>query len=653
MADDEKTTLLDYLKGEFERMQSDHDRRVDAFIKWFAQFRGVIDAGKKGTKSTKSRLFIQRTKVACIAGVANVMDIIFPADDFFDVLGRNEQDQKGSEVVKKVMAWNLRNVRFFHESLSYILQAAITGTTFGKILPQTVTDVIVDKLPVMMSPELPMPTGQFRTQSRVKSVPLAKMETIDVMDMWIDPEWKTIDVSSGLFHRFRRTLNYLKAREKEKIYSNIADVEKLLKKKKGKSDEDYNRRRSSIGLPPLNVGSNSVSLYEYWGKVPSDVASNWGIKAKPGEFEIECIVTLAEMEIIVRAERNTMPGQTRMFISDVWEPSGDGTGYGRGIPENVRGSQQALNLTVNLRLDNKAWAIAAPLVVNTDKMEDPDRDLVARVNWVIRGKGAAPSEIAQFASIPDMTANSMTEAQEFERHIDEESGMNKSVQATQSFGSNRTLGGISLAYSAAARPLRLIAKGFEDNLISLGLKKIYLLLVAGLDEEILFRVTDNPEAPEFLTADPLSLALDVDFVASGSFALTQRDQTLQSMNSFFDSISKLPMLAQRPEWQWGNIIKDYYQTLGLKNFGRWWDEKKALPPGMTPEMLAQGGGADAGGLPPELAALLGGAGGQEEAGANPGAASPGGTEGDGILSALASLGKLAGSGAGGGQPGMA
>src|SRR3990172_6851284 len=594
MANEAELTLLDFLKGEFERMQEDHDKRVTAFIKWYAQFRGIVE---DKTKSTKSKLFIQRTKVACMSGVANVMDVIFPSDDFFDTLGRNEVDQQGAEVTKKVMAWALRAGKFFRESLSYVLQATVTGTTFGKIVPYTVTETILDKLPIMLSPDMPIPTG-VKTMSRKKVVKLARLEVVDGFDVWIDPSWKSIDSASGLFHRFRRTLGYLQQKEQEKIYTAIGEVEALLDKKQGKADRDYDKRRASVGLPPLNYGKRGLSLYEYHGGVPADIAKKHGIKVEKNEFEVECIVTLAEMEVIIRAERNTMPGQTRMFISDVWEPSGDGSGYGRGIPENVRGSQQALNLTVNLRFDNKAWAIAAPLVVNIDKMEDPDRDLVARVNWVIRGKGAAPSEIAQFAQIPDMTGNSIAESQEFERHIDEESGQNKTVQATQSFGSNRTLGGISLAYSAAARPVPLIAKGFEDNLIAQGLKKIFMLLVAGLDEEMIVRITDDPKAPEFLKIDPLSLALDVDFIASGSFALTSRDQTLQSVNGFFYSLIKLPFLSERPEWNWKNIIQDYYQLLGLKNFSRWWDGAKAavgLP------------GAE-GGLTPELAALMGGAG---------------------------------------------
>ena len=621
--------LLQYMKKEMDRMDVDHAKRMNAFVKFHKQFRGVHDKTRAGSKS---RLFIQRTKVACMAGVANVADVIFPSDDFFDAVGRNDEDVQGAEATKKVMQWVLKLGRFFRETVLYLLQASIYGVAFAKIVTKEVTEVVIDKLPQMLSPEDPQVVG-IETKQRMKTVKFAKLEMVDVADVWIDNGATNIDEASGLFQRFRRTLQYLRRQEKKGNYKNVEDVARLIesrqsrkKSRKATYDKD-DRRRQSVGLPPLEEAPDMVTLYEYWGKIPADIAEAAGIETNEDEFEVECIVTIAEMEVILRAERNTNPGQLRMWVSDVWEPSGDKSLYGRGIPENVRGSQQALNVTVNLRLDNKAWAIAAPLVVNLDKMENPDEDLIARVNWIIRGRGASPSEIAQFAQIPDMTGNSILEANEFERHIDEESGMNKAVQATQNFGSNRTFGGISLAYSAAARPIRLVAKGFEDNLISQGLKRIFLLTMASLDDEMVVRVTDDPRAPEFIRVDPLSLALDVDFIASGSFALTQRDQVIQGLQAFWDALSKMPTLAQAPNWNWKYMAQKLYEATGLKDFHKVWLDKPQQ--GMLPGVGGQGGPTA-----------------QAQGGAIPGAEAAGVPEGDGIISALADIGRMAGGGEG-------
>ena len=642
--------LLAYLKAEFKRYDADHQKRVLGYTKSYKQFRGLVDASKS---TTKSRLFIQRTKVACIAGVANVADILFPSDDFFDVLGRNDPDTAKAETTKKYLRWALKNGRFFRESVLYILQAAVYGVAFGKVVPYSVTELETRKVQQFLGggaiPGAPM-VG-YDTNYTKKTVRLAKLESIDVFDVWTDPSGTGVDrdKSAGLFHRVRRTIGYLKAREADGIYKNTVDIEELLRKRKtGKSRFEKDERRSAMGLPEVQLDPEEIILFEFSGRIPAAIAKTYkGLEVPDGEFETEIIATVDEdFTICLRAERNHMPNQMRMWVSDVWEPTTEKSVNGRGIPENVRGSQQALNVTVNLRLDNKAWAIAAPLVVNLDKLESPATDLVARVNWVIRGRGAAPSEIAQFTSIPDVTSGSTLEAQEFERHIDEESGMNKAVQATQSTGSNRTFGGISLAYSAAARPVRLVAKGFEDNLISQGLKKIFAVLVEYLDDDVAVRVTDDPRSPEYLRCSPMDLALDVDFVASGSFALAQRDQIVQAMGSFFDSLSKLPQLTQLPNWNWKYMVQKLYEAMGLTDFNKVWTDNPAMPAGVPGASPA--GPMPAGGMPPELMAMLG-QGGAGEAGQGGGAGAgvpPEVAGGNGAVELLAALGRMAGGGGG-------
>jgi hypothetical protein len=310
------------------------------------------------------------------------------------------------------------------------------------------------------------------------------------------------------------------------------------------ASKSEDRRRSNVDLPEEKPSSDEITFYEYWGVVPGAIARATGIEGVlPDDEEVECIISVDhKFAHIMRAELNTYPGQQRMFISDVWEPSGDKSLYGRGIPENVRGPQMALNATVNTRLDNKTWAMAKPLIVNPDLLEDED-DLIAKPNWVIRVTGK-PDDVAKFVDIPDVTAGASQEAAEFERYIDDESGINKMVQASQSFGQNRTFGGISLAFSAASRPVRLIARGFELNLISDGLKKIYMMFMVNLDEQILIRVLDDPRAPEFVRVDPLSLSLDIDFIPRGTFAMASREAVVDGLSQFIQGIGQNPMLSQ-------------------------------------------------------------------------------------------------------------
>lgn len=620
--------LQDYLKEEFRRFSIDYDKRARFWNTLHQQFRGVIE---KGTSQVmKSRLFVNRTRVATRSGVSNVLDVIFPGQDFYDVVGRPSQNadsdfnRRAAELSKQVMDWDLLVSEYIPESVLYVLQAAIYGTTFGKIVLQEVTDTVIQKLP-KMHPLLLEPVG-YRTKEVKKTLRFAGLETVDIYSMRIDPTATTIYNASGLFHEMHRTLQYLRMMESRGVYSNIDEVEKMISKLR---PNYLDKRRKNVGLLDQGIISREdVKLFEYWGKVPSEVAKNAGIDVDEGEYETEIIATMVgsgNPEILIRQERNTNPAQERMFISDVWEPSGDNSLYGIGIPEAARGSQLALNATINTRLDNKAWAIANPVVVDIGKIE-VTTDLVARPNWIIRTKGR-PDDVVKFGQIPDVTQTAYLEAAEFERYIDDESGMNKVVQASEGLGGaqggGRTKGGIAIAYSAASRPIRFIARGFEQNLVAKGLKKIFMVFVTNMNEEIVIRITGDNNAIQYLQVDPFSLALDVDFIPSGSFALTQREQMLDSLTMWFDGVSKVlpslnPMLDGRPNFMY--LAEKFYQSLGLKDWQKAW---------FTPQQLQ--------GNPAALAMTQGGQGGPAQKGGPGGAVQGGPAQGAAGMSPIMAL----------------
>jgi hypothetical protein len=636
--------LVKFLKDEFNRFDKEYKVRAKAWSAWHQQFRGVME--KMQTEVTKSRLFINRTKVAVFAAQANILDVLFPGQDFFDIVGREAPDEQGSEKAKALMDWMLSSGNFLSEAAQYVLQAAIYGTTFGKIVMRSVDIPIVDKLPQI--DEVLKSVQSYSTHPSKKTYRYAAFENVDIFSFWIDPMATSIENASGMFHKVQRPCAYIKKLSDQGIYHNYEEVEKMLAKNK-RNDRD--KRRNNVGLPNDVQDKEAVDVYEYWGKVPKDVAEEAGIKVPEGDTDVECICSIVNLDVLIRQEENRHPAQERMFISDVWELSGDNSLYGRGIPENVRGSQMALNATINIRLDNKAWAIAAPIIVNIDKIEDVD-DLIARPNWVIRTQGA-PNDVAQFVTIPDLTASTPVEAEAFERYIDDESGMNKIVQANQGFGSNRTAHGISLAFSAASRPVRMVARGFEQNLIAKGLKKIFMLFVTNMDKEVVIRVLRDPKAPQYITVDPFSLAMNVDFIPSGSFALTMREAMLESMMSFVDAASKIPPVAQQLNWKY--ITEKVYQAMGLKDFEKVWlgnPEGGVGLPGQQPGMPPMGE-PHPGPTESHLHihhAPQGAMNGQAPVGAPPQGIPQGGAPIPPAVHALAALGRMARGGGGGNPP---
>jgi len=599
-----KDELIAFLKDEYERMDKDFQARVKSFESRYKQFRGILPEEQKSIY--KSHLFINKTKTAIVGGWSNLVDLLFPSTDFFSTAGRTQLDQEGAAITKKMMTWLTDLGKFELESIKYILQAAIYGTTFGKIVREEKVFVSVDKLPMLNW--VRKITG-FKSGIIKKVVTYPALRTVSIFDVRIDPLATTIEEASGLFHQFERSLSHVKEKMEDGTYdkSKMDEVEKLIDKKT--NDED--KRRKAVGLPAVDKAPETLQLYEYWGRIPVEAAELYKIKVDPNESEIEAIITTVDNSVVIRAERNTNPAQERMWVVDRWEESGEQSIYGRGIAENVRGSQMALNATINLRLDNKAWAIAKPIVINNEFLVDAN-DLVAKPNWIIRVNGK-PDDILKFEDIPDMTMNSHAEADFFARVMQDESGIGPEVEGGP-YGSNRTLGGISIAVSSASRPLRLIAKGFEHNLIARGLKLIHMNFISDLDEEIVVRAIDNPNAISFLTLDPVKVGLDIDFVAKGTFGMVSREAIASNITQFAQAVAQIAQVDQTivQKINWDFFLKKFYESLFGSND---WDQAWAA-------------GGNALGQPPSIPGVtLPGAGGSNPASAQPaGAAGMGGLE---------------------------
>lgn len=633
--------LTTYIKDEFNYYDEDYRRRSKAWVRWHKQWRGILD--KKNT-TRKSSLFINRTRKAIRAALANILDILFSSSKNFDVVGRTEFDQAGADAIYKVTKWLLELGDFQENVRQFVLQSAIYGTAFAKIVWNDSVSVFIDKAPILNY--LRKAIG-FQTKYIKKVVSYPSLVWVDIFDIWIDPDATTIEEARGLFHRTKRTKEYLKQKQLEKVYFNVDSIPE-----KGAAYRLDDTRKGSIGLSNYpRLQDNELYIYEYWGRIPADIAKEADIKVFDDEFEVECIVSLVNMETVIRVQRNTFPNQARMFLSQKWEDSGDRELQGVGVCENVRGEQVALNATINHRIDNKSWSTGSPIVANVHKLQD-ESDLVARANWIIRTTDD-PDRVAKSFAIPDVSANAYVEAREFERFIEEESGVNKYVEADESFGSNRTFKGISLAFTAASRPIRLIARGFENSIIKKGIKLLFTSFLDGLDREIIVRVMDDPNAPEYLKIDPISIALDVDFVPLGISSIINREGTVKDMTEFIQAIGQvgqLPYSDGKPiisHMNWEFIIKKLYEGIGLKDFNKVWLTTPITPPAppVAEQTGAPGPPASPGG---DIASLLRGQGNppagrgiERRVGGRQGASAkgPGGSNSLGILALLGSLGR--------------
>lgn len=591
----DKDLIQEYFSDTFTDFDKEYVARKKAWDKWNATWRGQFQKGgstgnnvdgvfTKGSSPTshKSQLFVNSTKQAIVTAVSNVMGILFQQLPPFVVRGRASTLDDGiAEMIQKVVWYFMQQSKFPVHARKYITNAAIYGSAWGKVFIEDVRHTSIES-----RPQTDIVTGQaagFQKFAKTQVFPMVRFENVDIYDLWKDPESDWLNTTGkGIYHRIWKSPTSIQEQIIRGKYRAIDS--KLLNASKG-STHDTDVRRTIEGLQPLS--RTMLSTMDFWGVMPQDVAEQAGIEFPSDELDVpvHCILLFDKSKMVdyLFVERNQLPGHALPFVHDVWEDVGHGAD-GRGITENTEGPQTALNVTVNTRLDNKATAIQQIIAANIDVLEDPEEDLKFKQNWIIRTNGN-PREAIYPLTVPDLTAGSHVEAKEFERMIEESSGINKFVSGTESFGSNRTASGINTVFQAASRFLRDITSQMEYNLMAGTAKLFYQHVIQFMPDQFLVDITDNPQAPKLREIALQKIVQDVDFIAFGVQGLQIKEVELNQLIQFAQTT------ANPIDMQYINrplLLKNIYERFGFKD-----GDKIILQTPQAPPQGEQGGNPEA------------------------------------------------------------
>lgn len=562
-----------YFADTFSDFDKDYRDRIRGWNKWNAQWRGQFDPGGGKQKTdgimpdthrevaTKSKLYVNQTKVAVASAVATVMSILFQQAPPFDVSGRSSQlDEDIAKMIQKVVWYFLQQSRFPVQAKRYTTDAAVYGSAWGKIYMEMIRDARVVFNPNV--DEVGILQGYKRVE-KVEEFPMVRWGAVSPYDMWVDAEsdWIT-GFGRGVFHRVRKSTSTVKEMIKRGRWRQPNET--LLNENLGPQAGSLDTRDARRQLEGLsNLMRKELCLYDFWGVMPAENAEYFKLDALSDEEAVPVHLILLGTESAsitdwLFAERNPLPAHDIPFVHDVWEDLGHSP-HGRGICENSNGPQMALNVAVNSGLDNRSTAIQQILGVNIDGLENPEEDLVYKQNWIIRCTGK-PQDTIYPLTVPNMTVGMDMEIARYEKMIEEQSGVSK--LAPDSFGSNRTANGIGMVVQAASKTLRDITMQFEQNLIARTAKLIYQHVLLFMPDKFLVDLTDNPLVPLMRQVELPKIVADVDFMASGLTGIQQKETELQALTQFAQ-LTANPVDLQyidRPK-----LIKNIYERFGFKD----------------------------------------------------------------------------------------
>lgn len=199
-----------------------------------------------------------------------------------------------------------------------------------------------------------------------------RLDWVDNRDIYVDP--LAVDVTSARYviHRTYRTMDYLKKKALEGVYSNVDKIKPMVPVAEGASPNDKKDKkvdRNTITFTDSQL--EDVEILERWGLFDID---------GDGYLE-ECVITVANRSVILAADYNKFPGAVKPFLRFTPIPM-PGKYYGMSALQPIDTIQDALNDRTN-QVGDAINLTINPMYKKSKWSDIDDDDLVSRPGGVV------------------------------------------------------------------------------------------------------------------------------------------------------------------------------------------------------------------------------------------------------------------------------
>ena len=377
-----------------------------------------------------------------------------------------------------------------------------------------------------------------RGEERIKVYSGPLVEVIPPEDFFIDPEARDITEARFVIHRVKRTVTYLKQKEKEGVYSNISKVIEGNTSSRAYSSEDDSetamRATSSndyshyTSRNDLQKARRKIDVWEWWGLL--DV-NDTGI-AEP------YLVVVAN-GVVIRMEKNPYahgepPFEVMRPILDIF------TINGISIVDLVGEYQKIKTALMRQTLDNisfqnnQMWLVDENAGVDINGLAHPRPCKVILTNNLNGVKQITPAPLE----------GSVFNVMEFiQTQLEQRTGVTRYNQGLSADSLNKTATGIQSIMNASSQRIELIARVMAETGFRRLYKKMLQLDQQFVDQKIMIRVYGKP-----LEISPDDLAGNFDVSVDIGGATNRDQQEVQQMMTLLNYSQLLLQLGvMRPE----------------------------------------------------------------------------------------------------------
>lgn len=523
--------IVDCLVSKFTDWDTSRKTRETTWQKIYRLYFSTQEQFKTQTRSGITIPIIFQIIESAVPKIANVL--FAQGEDFFDVapIDQNNGELVGkAEAIKRLLSTQLSKAKFFIKFIDFVKQIMLYGTSYMKVYWKVKRDWVWERVPNRkMKTILGIPVGETIEWQEKKSYKVVErrpeVETLDILDVYPDPDAQDDETSKGIF--IRSWMNKDDLREmgqgKYPVYANTERDEI-----QGSEDtfvQSRSDRYAARGITNANTTKkDQVELLEFWGKYDVD---GDGIKE-------EAHIVIANRQVLIKAQPNPFHHQKRPIIRGVLFPAPK-EWYGIGLVEPVISEVHELNTLRRQRIDNINLVLNRMWQVNTLADVDLETLISAPNNIVLTDMMDAVKPL----DTPDVTQSAYNEANVVQMDI-ERATVPPSAQGNTTSGQlGRTARGAQMIIGQALEKFGTATKLLEEMTLKELLTMFHQLNLQFIDDD---EVLQDPflygELAQ-LQMTPEDIRADVKFKMIGISEMVGSEGKINQIVSFMGVFGKV------------------------------------------------------------------------------------------------------------------
>lgn len=539
-------------------------------------------------KSQKSRVFVGSTRGKIRAARAKIKDVLFGSGKLpFDTSPNGEKLKKYADVLEEVIAWQLKEMKF-PKLIGTGVDAICTygtGFLFGPFVKDKTHEVIEEAVDPL--------TGQPVLQERTFSYPCPYYEHGRTMDVYPDPDAEDVSDGLGVFWAARKQPEFIRELRGKPGYWDRAIDFALTQKVTQFTDEGSDRSDLARANIYRMTKDGRIWFVRFFGKVKRAELKAWQkmaaesqgeapapLQADPPDGEepvtdsvpedleerVEATVIMAG-GVVIRAEENARKQGKRPSHRCVYEDV-EHEMWGVGIAKNNYPHQRVVNAAFRLYLEGKAMALLKMFSADRSKFEaNEDFKLFPGKRFAMRA-GLTPDERKTaliWHDVLDVTGGWERVIEMSSTFSDDDTGITKYTQGTDSSSLNKTAHGISMIMNASSLPLKEVISNIDQMWIEKVIEDLIEWNMEFLEPEVVELIFGKEKAAAWHAIKSFGKTNFLTWKATGSQTFMMKEVLMQKLQGYLQMVLAggevtIPLVDMRElldqVWEAGEINRE-------------------------------------------------------------------------------------------------